>query len=37
LPAQAGSVAASYRGNGLKIVRRLELDGWSSLLMRRTG
>lgn len=37
LPPQADSVAASYRGNGLKIVLRLELDGWSSLLMQRTG
>lgn len=37
LPSQADSVVATYRGNGLKIVRRLELEGWSSLLMQRMG
>lgn len=35
LPHQANSVVAAYRGNGLKLVRRLQIDGWSSLLMQR--
>lgn len=35
LPHQASSVVATYRGNGLKLVRRLQIDGWSSLLMQR--
>jgi ribosomal protein L11 methyltransferase len=35
LPHQASSVVATYRGNGLKLIRRLQIDGWSSLLMQR--
>ncbi len=35
LPHQANSVVATYRGNGMKLVRRLQIDGWSSLLMQR--
>ena len=35
LPDQADSVIVSYRAHGLKLVRRLRLDGWASLLMQR--
>lgn len=35
LPHQASSVVATYRANGLKLVRRLQIDGWSSLLMQK--
>ncbi len=35
LPHQAGSVVAAYRSNGVKLIRRLQLDGWTSLLMQR--
>lgn len=35
LPHQADSVIAAYRANGVRLVRRLQLDGWTSLLMRR--
>jgi len=35
LPHQADSVIVSYRAHGLKLVRRLRLDGWASLLMQR--
>ncbi|WP_458760070.1 50S ribosomal protein L11 methyltransferase [Afipia sp. TerB] len=35
LPHQADSVIAAYRANGIRLVRRLQLDGWTSLLMRR--
>ncbi|WP_424627621.1 50S ribosomal protein L11 methyltransferase [Bradyrhizobium sp. SYSU BS000235] len=35
LPHQASSVVATYRDNGLKLIRRLQIDGWSSLLMQR--
>jgi ribosomal protein L11 methyltransferase len=35
LPHQAQGVIASYRARGLVLVRRLELDGWSSLLIQR--
>jgi ribosomal protein L11 methyltransferase len=35
LPHQARSVIAAYRGQGLKLIRRLQLDGWTSLLMQR--
>ena len=35
LPHQANSVVATYRGNGMKLVKRLQIDGWSSLLMQR--
>ncbi|MBN9580161.1 MAG: 50S ribosomal protein L11 methyltransferase [Afipia sp.] len=35
LPHQADSVVAAYCGAGLKLVRRIEIDGWSSLLMQK--
>lgn len=35
LPHQARSVVAAYRGQGLRLIRRLQLDGWTSLLMQR--
>lgn len=34
LPHQANSVIAAYRLAGLILVRRLQLDGWTSLLLR---
>ena len=35
LPHQASSVVAAYSGAGLKLLRRLQIEGWSSLLMQR--
>jgi ribosomal protein L11 methyltransferase len=35
LPHQAQSVIAAYRARGLVLVRQLQIEGWSSLLMRR--
>lgn len=35
LPHQASSVVAAYRNSGLKLIHRLQLDGWTSLLMQR--
>lgn len=35
LPHQANSVVAAYRNNGMKLIRRLQIEGWSSLLMQR--
>jgi ribosomal protein L11 methyltransferase len=35
LPHQADSVVAAYRNAGLKLVRRIEIERWSSLLMQR--
>jgi ribosomal protein L11 methyltransferase len=35
LPPQANGVIAAYRANGLVLVKRLQLDGWSSLLMQK--
>lgn len=35
LPHQANSVIATYRGVGLKLIRRLQIEGWSSLLMQK--
>lgn len=35
LPAQTASVVSAYRGQGLALRRRLILDGWCSLLLRR--
>ena len=35
LPPHARGVIAAYRGQGLRLIRRLELDGWVSLLMQR--
>jgi len=37
LPHQARGVIAAYRGQGLRLIRRLQLDGWTSLLMQRVG
>jgi ribosomal protein L11 methyltransferase len=34
LPQQAQSVVAAYRARGLVLVRHLQVEGWSSLLMR---
>jgi ribosomal protein L11 methyltransferase len=34
LPHQAQSVIAAYRARGLVLVRHLQIEGWSSLLMR---
>jgi ribosomal protein L11 methyltransferase len=35
LPHQAQGVVAAYRARGLLLMRHLEIEGWSSLLMRR--
>ena len=35
LPPQANSVVAAYRRSGLKLIRRIQLDGWTSLLMQK--
>jgi ribosomal protein L11 methyltransferase len=35
LPPQANSVVAAYRSSGLKLVKRIQLDGWTSLLMQK--
>ncbi|RTL75238.1 MAG: 50S ribosomal protein L11 methyltransferase [Bradyrhizobiaceae bacterium] len=35
LPPHARGVIAAYRGQGLRLIRRYELDGWVSLLMQR--
>jgi ribosomal protein L11 methyltransferase len=35
LPPQANGVVAAYRNNGLKLIRRIQLDGWTSLLMQK--
>ena len=37
LPHQATGVVATYRAVGLVLLRRLQIDGWSSLLMRYSG
>jgi ribosomal protein L11 methyltransferase len=34
LPAQANGVIAAYRANGLVLQKRIELEGWTSLLLR---
>ncbi|MFL6825441.1 MAG: 50S ribosomal protein L11 methyltransferase [Bradyrhizobium sp.] len=34
LPHQAQSVIAAYRGRGLVLERQIQIEGWSSLLMR---
>jgi ribosomal protein L11 methyltransferase len=34
LPAQANGVTAAYRANGLVLQKRIELEGWTSLLLR---
>jgi ribosomal protein L11 methyltransferase len=35
LPHQAQGVIAAYRARGLILVRHLQIEGWSSLLMRK--
>jgi len=35
LPHQANSVVAAYSGPGLKLLKRTQIEGWSSLLMQR--
>jgi ribosomal protein L11 methyltransferase len=35
LPHQANAVIAAYRAAGLVLVKRLQLEGWTSLLMRK--
>ena len=35
LPPQANSVVAAYRGSGLKLIKRIQLDGWTSVLMQK--
>jgi ribosomal protein L11 methyltransferase len=37
LPHQAQGVIAAYRARGLVLVRHIQVEGWSSLLMRRGG
>jgi ribosomal protein L11 methyltransferase len=37
LPHQAQSVIAAYRARGLVLQRHLQIEGWSSLLMRNAG
>jgi ribosomal protein L11 methyltransferase len=37
LPSQASGVIAAYRARGLVLLRHLEIEGWSSLLMRCAG
>jgi ribosomal protein L11 methyltransferase len=37
LPHQAQSVIAAYRARGLILKRHIEIEGWSSLLMRETA
>jgi ribosomal protein L11 methyltransferase len=35
LAAQANAALASYRAQGLRLVRRIVLDGWATLVLRR--
>lgn len=37
LPSQAQAVIAAYRGQGIIPLRRIELEGWCSLLMSNAG
>jgi ribosomal protein L11 methyltransferase len=37
LPHQAQGVIAAYRARGLVLVRDIQIEGWSSLLMRNSG
>jgi ribosomal protein L11 methyltransferase len=37
LPHQAGGVIAAYRARGLVLKRHIQIEGWSSLLMRYVG
>ena len=34
LPSQASGMIAAYRARGLVLLRQLQIEGWSSLLMR---
>jgi ribosomal protein L11 methyltransferase len=36
LPAQANAALAAYRSHGLVLARRISLDGWATLVLRRT-
>jgi ribosomal protein L11 methyltransferase len=35
LPAQASAALAAYRAHGLVLVRRIPLDGWATLVLKR--
>jgi ribosomal protein L11 methyltransferase len=37
LPHQAQSVIAAYRARGLVLIQHLQIEGWSSLLLRKAG
>jgi ribosomal protein L11 methyltransferase len=37
LPPQAQSVIAAYRARGLVLKRHIQVEGWSSLMMRKVG
>ena len=37
LPPQASAVIAAYRARGLVLKRHIQIEGWSSLLMRKAG
>jgi len=37
LPHQAGAVISAYRARGLILKRRIQIEGWSSLLMGKAG
>ncbi|HZE53953.1 MAG TPA: 50S ribosomal protein L11 methyltransferase [Bradyrhizobium sp.] len=37
LPHQAGAVISAYRARGLVLKRRIQIEGWSSLLMCKAG
>jgi ribosomal protein L11 methyltransferase len=37
LPPQATSVIAAYRANGIKLLRKIDIENWTSLLMQRAG
>ena len=35
LPAHANAVLSAYRAQGLALQRRIDLDGWTTLVLRR--
>jgi len=37
LPHQAQSVVVAYRARGLVLQRHIQVEGWSSLLMRKAA
>jgi ribosomal protein L11 methyltransferase len=37
LPHQADGVVAAYRARNVVLLRRVQIEGWSSLLMQRAG